>query len=134
MYQVSTLIKPIEVQAFTSKEKKAFLLLASVIFHYHGLDEEERNILQETALDLNGHQELNWANHFIAEDYSSSFERTRYYLNQVDLSQAQKLDYLYQVWMANNRKGYVTEMEATAILSLAKDWKLENEILAKVRS
>jgi hypothetical protein len=32
------------------------------------------------------------------------------------------------VWESNNLKGYVTEMEATAMLKLAKDWKVESEI------
>ena len=54
-------------------EKKAFLLLKTLIFHYHGLDDDEAEILKNTAKSLNAHKELKWANHFIAKDYSSAF-------------------------------------------------------------
>jgi uridine phosphorylase len=33
------------------------------------------------------------------------------------------------VWEANNLKGFVTEMEATAMLKLAKDWGVEKELV-----
>ena len=59
----------------TSEEKKAFLLLKSVIFHYHGLDEDEQKILDETAKKYDAEAELKWANEFIANDYISAFER-----------------------------------------------------------
>ena len=108
----------------TSDEKKAFLLLKSVIFHYHGLDEDEQKIL-----------ELKWANEFIATDYISAFERAREYLNKVigKLDREKRLNYLDLVWKANNKKGYITEMEATAMLKLAKDWEVENELIQLVK-
>jgi len=37
------------------------------------------------------------------------------------------------VWKANNKKGYITEMEATAMLKLAKDWQVENELIEMVK-
>jgi len=36
----------------SSEQKKAFLLLKFVIFNYHGLDANERTILQNTALKV----------------------------------------------------------------------------------
>jgi hypothetical protein len=36
------------------------------------------------------------------------------------------------VWQANNLKGYVTEMEATAMLKLAKDWNVQKELVQLV--
>ena len=36
------------------------------------------------------------------------------------------------VWESNNVKGYVTEMEATAMLKLAKDWNVEKELIELV--
>ena len=36
------------------------------------------------------------------------------------------------VWQSNNLKGYVTEMEATAMLKLAKDWHVEKELVELV--
>lgn len=119
----------------TSEEKKAFLLLKSVIFHYHGLDEDEQNILDETARNLEGAEELNWANDFIAQDYMTAFDRARDYLNTVigPLEKEKRLNYLDMVWRANNQKGYITEMEATAMLKLAKDWQIEGDLIAMIR-
>ena len=42
------------------EEKKAFILLKALIFHYHGLDEDEEKILLETADELNAEDELTW--------------------------------------------------------------------------
>jgi hypothetical protein len=119
----------------TSEEKKAFLLLKSVIFHYHGLDEDEQRILDDTAKKYNAEEELKWANEFIANDYISAFERAREYLNSVigRLDKETRLSYLDMVWRANNKKGYITEMEATAMLKLAKDWEIENELIDMVK-
>lgn len=119
----------------TSEEKKAFLLLKSVIFHYHGLDEDEQKILDETAKKYDAENELKWANEFIANDYISAFERAREYLNKVigRLDKDKRLSYLDMVWRANNQKGYITEMEATAMLKLAKDWNIEDELIEMVK-
>lgn len=122
-------------QQMTSEEKKAYLLLKSVIFHYHGLDENEKQNLAETARKLNGLKELEWANAFIAEDYFNSFERARDYLNNVigDYPKEKRVEHIDMVWQANNLKGYVTELEATAMLKLAKDWKVEEDLIELVR-
>ena len=117
------------------EEKKAFMLLKSLILHYHGLDEEEEEILEETANDLNAHEELEWANSFISEDYLSAFERSREYLNKIigPLDHDKKLSYIVAVWEDNNKKGYLTEMEATGMLNLAKDWSIEKSLLDAVK-
>lgn len=119
----------------TSEEKKAYLLLKSVIFHYHGLDENEQRILQETADNLNAHKELSWANDFIAIDYYTAFDRAREYLAEMmnKLDKETRLSHLSMVWDANNRKGYISEMEATALLKLAKDWDIESELIEMIK-
>jgi hypothetical protein len=117
----------------SSEEKKIFLLLQSIIFQYHGLDDAEQQLLQQSAEELQGREELNWAQEFIAEDYLTAFDRARAFLQGVELEAEKKLDYLYQVWLSNNAKGYITEMEATAMLRLARDWKLEGELVQRVR-
>ncbi len=119
----------------TSEEKKAFLLLKSIIFHYHGLDEDEQKILDETATKYDAMNELKWANDFIATDYYTAFERSREYLNDIvgKLDKEKRLSYLDMVWKATNQKGYISEMEATAMLKLAKDWQIEGELIAMVR-
>lgn len=119
----------------TSEEKKAYLLLKSVIFHYHGLDDDERANLEETAIELNGKKELEWANEFIAKDYFNSFDRAREYLNNIigDYDKDKRIMYIDMVWQANNLKGFVTELEATAMLKLARDWNVEGELIELVK-
>ena len=118
------------------EEKKAFMLLKALIFHYHGLDEDEMKILDDTANDLDAHDELTWANAFISQDYISAFERSREFLNKVigKLDEEKRISQLYTVWEDSNKKGYLTEMEATAMLTLARDWSVEKELLKKVKS
>lgn len=117
------------------EERKAFMLLKSLIFHYHGLDDDEEAILKTTADDLDAHDELLWANKFIAEDYLSAFDRSREYLNKVigSLPTEKRLSYLSTVWKDNNKKGFITEMEATAMLNLAKDWGVEKDLLLSLK-
>ncbi|WP_026998484.1 hypothetical protein [Eisenibacter elegans] len=119
----------------TSDQKKAILLLKSVIFHYHGLDKEEQEILNNTAERFDAWDEMKWANEFIAIDYYTAFERAREYLNDVvgSVDKETRLEFLSMVWEANNNKGYVTEMEATALLKLAKDWHVQKELMMLVR-
>lgn len=119
----------------TSEEKKAYLLLKSVIFHYHGLDEKERQNLQETAQEIDGLEELKWANEFIAKDYFNSFDRAREYLNDIigDYPLDKRVFYIDMVWKSNSLKGYVTELEATAMLKLARDWNVEAELMEIVK-
>ncbi|NJL11994.1 MAG: hypothetical protein HC913_02610 [Microscillaceae bacterium] len=120
----------------TSEQKKAILLLKSVIFHYHGLDNEEKEILDKTAERYEAWEELKWANDFISLDYYTAFERAREYLNEIvgKLDEDTRVEYLAMVWDANNAKGYVTEMEATAMLKLAKDWHVQRRLMEMVRS
>ncbi len=114
--------------------KKATLLLHSLIFHYHGLDDDETVLLEATARKLDGMDELNWANSFIAEDYISAFERARGFLKNTigKLSHEEKLSQLVAIWKDNYDKGYVTEMETTAMLNLAKDWEIEQDFMKEV--
>lgn len=113
------------------EEKKVYMLLKSVIFHYHGLDEEEKQDLDKTATELEAGDEYKWALAFIAEDYITAFDRARDYLNDIigDYPKVKRIELINMVWQANNLKGYVTEMEATAMLKLAKDWNVQKELI-----
>lgn len=115
-----------------TEEKKAFLLLKSVIFNFHGLDENENKMLEDATISLDAKDELRWATNFIAEDYYTAFERSRVFLNEVvgHLSKEKKLSYLEPIWKEVSQKGYITEMEASALLKLAKDWQVEMELIA----
>lgn len=118
----------------TVEKKQVYMLLKTVIFSYHGLDEEEKNNLDETAARLDAVEELKWALKFIAEDFITAFDRARVYLNDIigDYPKEERIELINMVWEANNLKGYVTEMEATAMLKLAKDWNVEKELIALV--
>ena len=110
------------------------MLLKSVIFHYHGLDEAERVVLDRTAEDLNAQEEYKWALNFIADDFITAFDRARDYLNDIigDYTKEKRIELINMVWQANNLKGYVTEMEATAMLKLSKDWNVQKELIELV--
>lgn len=116
------------------EEKKVYILLKSVIFHYHGLDEAEKVELEKTCIELNARAEYQWALDFIAQDYITAFERARAYLNDIigDYPKNKRVELITMVWEANNRKGYVTEMEATAMLRLARDWNVKEELIGLV--
>ena len=118
----------------TDEEKKVIMLLKAVIFHYHGLDEEEKKDLLKTADDLDAQEEYKWALDFVAQDYLTSFDRARNYLNDIigDYPKEKRIELINMVWLANNIKGYVTEMEATAMLKLAKDWNVQRELIELV--
>ncbi len=116
------------------EEKKVYMLLKSVIFHYHGLDDAEKKDLDKTAVELDAHEEYKWALEFLAEDYITAFDRAREYLNEIigDYPKEKRIELVNMVWQANNLKGYVTEMEATAMLKLAKDWNVQKEMIELV--
>jgi hypothetical protein len=116
------------------EEKKVYMLLKSVIFHYHGLDDAEKKDLDKTAEDLDAQDEYKWALGFVAEDYITAFDRARNYLNDIigDYPKEKRMELVNMVWQANNLKGYVTEMEATAMLKLAKDWNVQKELIELV--
>jgi hypothetical protein len=115
----------------SSEEKKVYMLLKSVIFHYHGLDDVEKKDLDKTSEELNAKEEYLWALNFVAEDYITAFDRAREYLNHIigDYPKDKRIELIKMVWQANNLKGYVTEMEATAMLRLAKDWNVQKEMI-----
>lgn len=118
----------------SSDEKKVYMLLKSVIFHYHGLDETEKRDLDRTAEELHAQDEYKWALNFISEDYVTAFDRARDYLNNIigDYAKEKRVELINMVWKANNLKGYVTEMEATAMLKLSKDWNVQRELIELV--
>ena len=118
----------------SAEEKKVYMLLKAVIFHYHGLDEDEQKELDKTAELLDAGDEYKWALSFVAEDYITAFDRARSYLNTIigDYAKEKRIELINMVWESNNSKGYVTEMEATAMLKLAKDWNVQQELIELV--
>lgn len=84
---------------------------------------------------MEAENEVAWANAFLAEDYLSAFERSRAFLSKVflQLDKSERERQLVEVWEETNRKGYLTEMEATAILTLSKDWQVDKGFLEAVK-
>jgi uncharacterized tellurite resistance protein B-like protein len=119
----------------TTEQKKAFILLKTVIFNYHGLDEEEKLILHKTAIEMGAQEELIWAYAFVNEDINTFFERARSFFKTTigSYDHDTKLSYLNMVWEATNSKGYISEMEATAMLKFAKDWGIQKDLLLLIR-
>jgi|SRR5690606_40697766 len=120
----------------SDEEKRVYMLLKAVIYYYHGLDEAEKNDLDRSAAELNAAAEYQWALDFIAVDYITAFDRARVYLNDIigDYPKEKRIELINMVWESNNLKGYVTEMEATAMLKLAKDWNVQQELIRLVQS
>jgi len=115
----------------TTEEKRVYLLLKSVIYHYHGLDEPEKQDLEDSARKMDASEEYQWTMEFIAKDYITAFDRARAFLNDVigDYPKDKRVALIKMVWESNSIKGYITEMEATAMLKLAKDWNVEKELI-----
>ncbi|MFN8437678.1 MAG: hypothetical protein U0V72_08565 [Cytophagales bacterium] len=124
-----------DIEIYDSEQKKLFLLLEALVFHYHDLDKFEIELLNETAKNLDAYQELDWAINFIKKDRSTSFERVREYLlkNMPEIAYEQKSRYIIKIWNATNKKGYVTEMEALALIKIAKDLGVENDLIKHIR-
>jgi hypothetical protein len=114
--------------------KKSLVLLKALIFHYHGIDLDEKKILEDYVSRLDAQEEYTWAIEFIAQDYMSAFERSKEFLAKEIKSKTndQKLQFLMETWEDNHKKGYVTEMETTAMLNLAKDWAIEKLFLSEI--
>lgn len=119
-----------------SEHKKALLLIKAIIFYYHKLNQEEINMLEETAAELDAADELAWTYDFINSDFPSSTARARTYLkeNLSDWSQDEKFNVLKAVWHDTEKKGYITEIEAVTMLKISKDWSLESKLIALARS
>jgi hypothetical protein len=118
----------------SQQEKRVYLLLKAVIYYYHGLDDPEKEDLEIASRKLDAQEELKWALDFVARDYVTAFDRARAFLNEIigDYPKEKRVELISMVWQSNNIKGYVTEMEATAMLKLAKDWNVEKELIALV--
>ncbi len=118
-----------------TEQKKSLLLLKLVIFNYHGLDEEEKRILADTAEKLEALEELKWAYDFCEQDSLTSFERAREFFKTTiaQYDKDFKLEYIRLVWADTSSKGYVSEIEAMSMLKLAKDWGVQKDLLALVR-
>ncbi len=128
-------METVEPILMNTEQKKALLLLKLVIFNYHGLDEEEKKILADTAAKLDAQEELKWAYDFSEQDNITSFERAREYFKATIATYEKdvQLQFIRSVWDDTQSKGYISEIEAMSMLKLAKDWGVQKDLLALVR-
>jgi len=117
------------------EEKRAFLSLLIIIFNYHGLSEVEQQILHETASVHDAFNELEWIKEYSKPSIDESYDKLKKYVNDIigNLSVEKKSEYLNKVWDANQQKGHVSEMEATAMLMLSKEWHIQKEFILYIR-
>jgi hypothetical protein len=117
------------------EEKRAFLSLLVIIFNYHGLSEIEQQILHETASTHHAVEELEWIKEYSKPSIDESYNKLKKYVNDIigNLAMEKKCEYLNKVWDANQQKGHVSEMEATAMLMLSKDWQIQKEFIQYIR-
>lgn len=118
-----------------SEEKKILLLLHLIIFNYHGLDEGEKELLADLANQYGAEEELNWAYGMLGNDYYSAHEKIQTWFKDAihDITAEKKLWYLSTVWQASVKKGFISEMEATAMLKIAHDWGIQKDLLNLIR-
>jgi len=118
-----------------SEEKKILLLLHLIIFNYHGLDEGERELLSGLAIKFEAEEELNWAYSMLGNDYYSSHEKIHQWFDKEihGVDSAKRLSYLSTVWEASVKKGFISEMEATAMLKIAHNWGIQKDLLNLIR-
>lgn len=119
----------------TDEQKKALLLLKALIFYFHGLDDDEKRILEESAEKLGAQPALDWVYEFIGDDHFAALNKARDYFSDTiaTYDKETKLNYLNTVWEATHEKGYITELEATYIMKFANDWGVEKELMELVR-
>ncbi|MGN6647128.1 MAG: hypothetical protein ACTHJT_11415 [Cytophaga sp.] len=118
-----------------SEEKKILLLLHLIIFNYHGLDEGERELLSGLATKFEAEEELKWAYSMLGNDYYSSHEKIHQWFEKEisGVDSAKRLSYLTTVWEASVKKGFISEMEATAMLKIAHNWGIQKDLLNLIR-
>ena len=117
------------------EEKKVFLLLLIIIFNYHGLSDVEQQILKETASKIDANNELDWVKEYAHPSVDVTYDKIKSYINELvsNYNNEQKLGLLVDVWNSNMQKGYISEMEATAMLMLSKEWKVQKEFILHIR-
>jgi len=126
----------------TPEEKEALLLLEYAIFRYHGFDDNERERLENDAAAMHAQAQLEKVYAFVDDILQKTnqsevavFEATLRRIKEVfaQLPEERRLEYVIQVWNANKAKGYVTEIEAIAMLRVAKELNVQRGFVEYVR-
>lgn len=118
-----------------SEEKKLLLLLHLIIFNYHGLDDGEKELLADLAKEHDGVAELDWAYNMLGNDYFTVHDKIQGWFKEsiATVGNEKRLWYLSSVWHASVKKGFISEMEATAMLKIAQEWGVQKDLLSIIR-
>jgi hypothetical protein len=119
----------------SAEEKRAYLILLVIIFNFHGVSDVEQQILQETATLHDAEAELEWIKEYAKPSIDEAYNKLKKYVDDTfaNLTPEKKSLYLNKVWDANQQKGHVSEMEATAMLMLSKEWQIQKEFVSYIR-
>lgn len=119
----------------TSNQKKAFILLQAVVFYFHDLDANELAMLYSNSKELGDNDAVEWALKFMGTDRAATFDKSREFirLELKSINKDEKLDLLNTTWEQSNLKGFITEMEAIALLKFSKDLGIEQEFIETIR-
>ena len=100
------------------------------------MEESEKSLLLSYCKEFKGKSEFNWADKFVKSDILTAFKRSRTSVSQLLQSENadDRIDVLSEVWEVTKTKGFITQMEASFLLGVSRDWNLESELIAMVKS
>lgn len=112
--------------------RRVYFLLKLMVFFYPRPDEEEMDQLREKAALWKADDDRRWAIEFIDHEPATAFARTTEFVGEQfkGLSKAEREQFLDDIWHADLApRGYVTEMQAMALLKMAQGWGLQERLL-----
>lgn len=99
------------------------------------MEEKEKSVLINYSQEFDAKEELNFACDFVKQDILSAFTRsTETVKNLLVLEPKEvKLNIMNLIWDTTKNKGYITALEAQFLLKIAKELKIETELINLVR-
>ena len=115
------------------EEKRAYILIMSLLAYYHGLSSEDKSLLNKETEAINGKQAFFWAKEFIEKNTVTASKRAKAHLKKVKphIEIKKRVTFLENIWQIYMKKGYLTTTEATTLLKIAKSWGVETDILTQ---
>jgi hypothetical protein len=108
-----------------------YFLLKLVVFYYPRPDEEEMDQLRDKASAWKADEDRRWAIDFVDQEPATAFQRTGEFISGLftGKSQLEREAFLEDIWSVDIARGYVTEMQAMALLKMAQAWGLQDKLL-----
>ena len=117
-----------------STHKRAVLLIRTMMCYLEDTEPSDWARIRRVATEIEGREELKWANRLIKKDAEYVEERALEVLEELgeEIAQQTRLDYLSAIWREEMSKGYLTNKEAQWLLKVGYKWRLEQELLQVV--